>query len=140
MIVVIFLAVLTKKVAIGLLVGYVLVILGETVLLRTPTTRLHFQPQLFWSYKVWDIQKEQIIANVLAYTPLGLLAGRLWKWRGILAGIGLSISSEILQLITNRGLCEFDDAFNNTLGTIIGVSIIIICEKVIKTRNNDKRL
>lgn len=105
---VIVLAVLTKKVTIGLLVGYVLVILGETVLFRAPTTRLHFQPELFWSYKVWEIQKEQIIANVLAYIPLGLMAGRLWKWKGILAGIGLSITSELLQLITNRGLGELD--------------------------------
>ena len=128
---VIVLAVLTKKVTIGLLVGYVLVILGETVLFRTTSSRLHFQPELFWSYKVWEIQKEQIIANVLAYIPLGLMAGRLWKWKGILAGIGLSITSELLQLITNRGLGELDDVLHNTLGTLIGVSIFIICEKVI---------
>ena len=105
---VIVLAVLTKKVTIGLLVGYVLIILGETVLFRIPTTRLHFQPELFWSYKVWEIQKEQIIANVLAYIPLGLMAGNLWKWKGILVGIGLSITSELLQLITRSGLCELD--------------------------------
>ena len=126
MLVVIILAVLSKKLTIGLFIGYVLVILGETVIFRTPTTRLHFQPQLFWSYNVWDIQKEQIIANVLAYIPLGLLAGRLWKWKGILAGIGLSITSELFQLITSRGLCEIDDALNNSFGTLIGVSIYII--------------
>ena len=134
MIVVIGLTIFTKKLTIGLLVGYVLVILGETVIFRTPTTRLHFQPQLFWSYKVWDIQKEQIIANVLAYIPLGLLAGRLWKWKGILAGIGLSITSELLQLITSRGLCEIDDIIHNTLGTLIGVSIYIICANLIKKK------
>ncbi len=93
---IIVLAVLTKKWTIGLLVGYALVILGETVLFRTPTTRLHFQPELFWSYKVWEIQKEQIIANLLAYIPLGLMAERLWKWKGFLVGIGLSIASELL--------------------------------------------
>ena len=138
--VVIILAVLTKKVTIGLLVGYVLVILGETVIFRTPTTRLHFQPQLFWSYNVWDIQKEQIIANVLAYIPLGLLAGRLWKWKGILAGIGISITSELLQLITHRGLMEFDDLVHNIFGTLIGVSIYIICEKLIKKKGNNNGL
>ena len=102
------LAIFTKKLTIGLLVGYVLVILGETVIFRTPTTRLHFQPQLFWSYKVWDIQKEQILANVLAYIPLGLIAGKLWRGKGLIAGIGLSVTSELLQLITHRGLFEFD--------------------------------
>lgn len=132
------LAIFTKKLTIGLLVGYVLVILGETVIFRTPTTRLHFQPQLFWSYKVWDIQKEQIIANVLAYIPLGLLAGRLWKWKGILAGIGLSITSELLQFITNRGLGELDDALHNTFGTLIGVSLYLIYVKLIKSRAYDK--
>ena len=140
MIVVIGLTIITKKLTIGLLVGYVLVILGETVIFRTPTTRLHFQPQLFWSYKVWDIQKEQIIANVLAYIPLGLLAGRLWKWKGILAGIGLSITSELLQLITNRGLCELDDIANNFLGTLIGVSTYMICMKLINKKGNNNGL
>ena len=140
MIVVIGLTIFTKKLTIGLLVGYVLVILGETVLFRTPTTRLHFQPQLFWSYKVWDIQKEQIIANVLAYIPLGLLAGRLWKWKGILAGIGLSITSELLQLITNRGLCELDDIANNFLGTLIGVSAYMICKNLINKKGNNNGL
>ena len=134
------LTIFTKKLTIGLLVGYVLVILGETVIFRTPTTRLHFQPQLFWSYNVWDIQKEQIIANVLAYIPLGLLAGRLWKWKGILAGIGISITSELLQLITNRGLCEFDDALNNSFGTLIGVSLYIICVKLISKKGNNNGL
>ena len=105
---VIVLAVLTKKWSIGLLVGYALVILGETVLFRHHTVHLNFQPELFWSYKVWEIQKEQIIANVLAYIPLGLMAGNLWKWKGILVGIGLSITSELLQLITRSGLCELD--------------------------------
>lgn len=138
--VVIVLAVLTKKVTIGLLVGYVLVILGETVLFRTTSSRLHFQPELFWSYKVWEIQKEQIIANVLAYIPLGLMAGRLWRWKGFLVGIGLSLASELLQLITNRGLCEFDDALNNSFGTLIGVSIYIICVKLISKKGNNNGL
>lgn len=138
--VVIVLAVLTKKVTIGLLVGYVLVILGETVLFRTTSSHLHFQPELFWSYKVWEIQKEQIIANVLAYIPLGLMAGRLWKWKGLFAGIGLSITSEMLQLITNRGLCEFDDIANNFLGTLIGVSAYIICMNLINKKGNNNGL
>jgi len=130
--VVIVLAVLTKKVTVGLLVGYVLVILGETVVFRTHSVRQVFQPQLFWSYEVWDIQKEQILANILAYIPLGLIAGKLWRWKGLIAGVGLSVVSEVLQLITHRGLFEFDDIIHNTFGTLIGVSLIIIIEKVIK--------
>ncbi len=83
------------------------------------------------------MQKEQIIANVLAYIPLGVMAGRLWKWKGLLAGIGLSITSEMLQLITNRGLCEFDDIANNFLGTLIGVSAYMICMNLINKKGNN---
>lgn len=128
---------LSKKWSVGLLIGYVMIILGETVIFRTHSVRQVFQPQLFWSYEVWDIQKEQILANILAYIPLGLIAGKLWRWKGLLAGIGLTVTSELLQLITHRGLFEFDDIINNTLGTLIGVSLIIIIEKVIKKGINN---
>lgn len=128
---------LTKKWTVGLLIGYVLIILGETVLFRTPRAYSYYQLQLFWSYEVWNIQKEQILANVLAYIPLGLISGRLWKRKGLLAGIGLSVTSELLQLVTHRGLFEFDDIIHNTLGTLIGVAIYIIIEKVIKKGTNN---
>ncbi len=129
--------ILSKKWSVGLLIGYVLIILGETVIFRTPTGRIHFQPQLFWSYEVWDIQKEQILANILAYIPLGLIAGKLWRGKGLIAGIGLSVTSELLQLIAHRGLFEFDDIIHNVLGTLIGVTVIIIIEKVIKKGINN---
>ena len=103
------------------LVGYVLIILGETVLFRTSYYGEHFQPHIFWSYKVWDVQKRQIFANILMFIPLGLVAGNLWKWKGILAGLVVSVSAELLQLLTERGLYEFDDILHNTLGTTIGV-------------------
>ena len=99
---------MSKKWSVGFLIGYVLIILGETVVFRTHSVRQVFQPQLFWSYEVWDIQKEQILAKILAYIPLGLIAGKLWRWKGLIAGIGLSVTSELLQLITHRGLFEFD--------------------------------
>lgn len=68
------------------------------------------------------------------------MAGRLWKWKGLFAGIGLSITSEMLQLITNRGLCEFDDIADNFLGTLIGVSVYIICVKLISKKGNNNGL
>ena len=61
----------------------------------------------------------------------------MWKWKGLLAGVVLSITSELLQLITHSGLFEFDDIIHNTLGTLIGVMIYIIIEKVIKKENNN---
>ena len=132
--------VLTKKWTAGVLIGYVLIILGETVLFRTPFDGQHFQPQLFWSHKVWSVQKEQIIANILIFIPLGILAGSLWKWRGMFAGIGVSAAIELLQLTSQRGLCEFDDILHNTLGTFIGVSIYMLAKTFVKRKRNKNGL
>ena len=74
---VIVLAVLTKKITIGLLVGYVLVILGETVLFRTPIDYIRYKLQLFWSYEIWEYAKAEMLANIFVYTPVGVFAGRL---------------------------------------------------------------
>ena len=139
-VVAIIITVLTKKWTMGLLIGYVLIILGETVLFRKPFEGLHFQSQLFWSYKVWEVQKEQIIANILIFIPLGVLAGCLWKWMGIIAGIVLSVAIELLQLTSQRGLCEFDDILHNTLGTFIGVSIYMLAKTVVKRKRNKNGL
>ena len=128
--VVIVLAVLTKKVTDGLLVGYVLVILGETVIFRTPEDYIRYKLQLFWSYEIWQHAKAEILANIFVYTPLGVFAGRLWKWKGFLFGIGLSVLTEVLQLITHRGWFELADLFHNSFGTLIGVAIYIVGMKV----------
>ncbi len=130
----------TKKWTTGLLLGYVLIIIGETVLFRTSFSGQHFQPQLFWSYKVGSVQKEQIIANILIFIPLGILAGSLWKWKGILVGLGVSAAVELLELVSQRGLCEFDDILHNTLGTFIGVSIYMLAETVVKRKRNKNGL
>lgn len=34
--------------------------------------------------------------------------------------LAFSAGIEITQYITGRGLCEFDDVFNNTLGAFVG--------------------
>ena len=111
-----------------------------TVLSREPFDGQHFQPQLFWSYEVWEIQKKQIIENVLLFIPLGVLTGCLWKWKGILVGAGISLLVELLQLISLRGLFEFDDIIHNTLGTLIGVWIYIIIVKLISKKGNNNGL
>lgn len=137
--VVIVLAVLTKKVTVGLLVGYVLVILGETVLFRTPVDYICYKLQLFWSYEIWEYAKAEILANIFVYTPVGVFAGRLWKWKGILFGIGLSVLTEVLQLVTHRGWFELADLFHNSLGALIGVIIYMIGIKLIKKEISDTR-
>lgn len=77
------------------------------------------------------MQKEQILANVIMFLPVGVLAGRIWRWRGLWVAAGLSIGIELLQLITARGLCEFDDVIHNMIGAVIGVGIVVIGRKLL---------
>jgi glycopeptide antibiotics resistance protein len=71
------------------------------------------------------------IANVIMFIPVGVLAGRVWRWKGLWVAAGLSIVIELLQFITARGLCEFDDVFHNMIGAVIGIGIVMIGRKLL---------
>lgn len=86
--------------------------------------------ELFWSWKQWSVQKEQILTNVVMFIPVGVLAGKLWRWKGLWIGLGLSIAIELLQLVTARGLMEFDDVMHNMIGAVSGVGIMMMCMKM----------
>ena len=105
----------------GLLSGYVFLIFAETVLIREPFVGRHFEPQLFWSWRVWRVQRTQILTNVVMFIPVGAIVGFLWEWRGLIFAAGLSIIVEVVQLITARGLCEYDDVVHNMIGAVIGL-------------------
>ena len=66
----------------------------------------------------------QIFGNIAMFMPFGFLlpyVSRIKRFRQVvLAGLAFSVCIEITQYITGRGLCEFDDVFNNTLGTYLG--------------------
>ena len=61
-------------------------------------------------------------------------SGWLWKWRGLFIAIILSASIEFLQLITQRGLMEFDDVMHNCLGALIGIGFVMLIKKVLSLR------
>ena len=121
-----------KKPSLGLLLGYAFLILAETVLIRKPFVGEHIKLELFWSWRVWTVQKEQILTNVVMFVPVGVLVGWIRRWRGLWAAAGLSVFIEILQLVTARGLCEFDDVFHNMIGAVIGVGVVMIGRKLFK--------
>lgn len=93
----------------GLLVGYAFLIFAETVLIRKASAGEHLRLDLLWSWKQWSVQKGQILTNVVMFIPVGLLAGKLWRWKGLWFAACLSIVIEVLQLVTARGLMEFDE-------------------------------
>ncbi|QTE68784.1 VanZ family protein [Clostridiales bacterium] len=119
-----------KKLSLGLLIGYAFLILSETVLIRKPFEGEHIKLELFWSWRVWSVQQNQILTNVIMFVPVGVLAGWIWKWRGLWVAVGLSIIIEFLQLLTARGLCEIDDGIHNCIGALIGIGIVMLDKKI----------
>ena len=66
------------------------------------------------------------------FLPVGVLAGRIWSWKGLWIAAGLSVGIEILQLVTARGLCEFDDVIHNMIGAVIGIGVVMIGKVALK--------
>ena len=66
------------------------------------------------------------------FVPVGVLVGWIWRWRGIWIAAGLSLMIEVLQALTARGLCEFDDVIHNVLGAAVGVGIVMVTRKVLE--------
>lgn len=65
------------------------------------------------------------------FVPVGVLAGLIWRWRGLWFAVGLSVGIEILQLVSGRGLCEIDDVVHNMIGAVIGVGIVMMARKIL---------
>lgn len=89
------------------------------------------QVELFWSYRAWFAGDSrlglQILGNIAFFVPFGYLLSELVKkekwWRALFIAFLLSCFIEMLQAATHRGLFEFDDIFNNTLGALIGITL-----------------
>lgn len=75
---------------------------------------------------------KEIILNILLFIPMGYMLPFTWPklvkrhhlpWKVVFIGFGVSLLTELMQLVFHLGLFEFDDIFNNTLGCIIGALI-----------------
>ena len=101
---------------------------------------IKYQLEVFWSWKEiihpigrlgtasrYDLLLENIL-NIVMLLPIGIFLplayGKKIDWKvGLLIGIGISFSIELLQLVLCRGLFEFDDIIHNSLGFLIGILI-----------------
>ena len=95
---------------------------------RTPGPKMTYELIPFWSYGVKSLRME-ILLNIILFIPVGLLAPR-WKTVGLTAGYSMLI--ELAQLISCRGLFEFDDVIHNALGTAVGVLIVLGIRRLLK--------
>ena len=76
----------------------------------------------------------EIIQNVLAFVPLGILIYTIWQeksWRFKLGVIVVtSVMLEVLQYILGIGASDITDVISNSLGGIIGVIISVVLSKI----------
>jgi glycopeptide antibiotics resistance protein len=128
-----------------LLILYLYLMFGSTVFSRVPTAASQANFNLFWEYKSmlaqhsWYLAK-QIFLNIAMLMPVGFLfplaRGRRCFWQTLLFGFACSLSIEVMQYVFHCGLFEFDDIFNNTLGTFVGYMIyrIVIPKRAVSRK------
>lgn len=118
-----------------LLVELLLLIYGSTVFFRETDTALGCDLNPFRNYQstqtfLWELPES--ILNLVLFVPVGFLLGVVFRkitwWKVLLAGACLSMSIEILQLILQKGCCDFNDLLCNTLGCMLGYGIFRLVE------------
>ena len=105
------------------------IVFGSTVFTRTGTTR-QYELVPFWSwrdilrYHDRQLLKENLLNCILLFPAgalLPVIANHEVKWSRALAfGVLVSAVIETSQLITMRGLFEWDDMIHNGLGCMVG--------------------
>ena len=68
----------------------------------------------------------QILGNLVMLMPLGFMLPIIRKVslkQVLLISLCFSAGIELTQFITGRGLMEFDDVFNNTVGAVLGYKV-----------------
>lgn len=121
-----------QSVASNVLITYIFLVFASTVFSRTPKEHYSYELIPFWSYlQIVKGSKSlfwEDVLNVIMLFPIGVLlpivikdGGKSKRFRTvILIGFSTSLTIELLQLFTKRGLFEFDDMIHNTLGVAIG--------------------
>ena len=127
--------------ALAILTFYLAFVYTLTIYAREVTSEATMQLSLFWSYKhILSGDKNmffEVFWNVVMLMPYGFLASFISKskakWSVFLSGFMLSVGIELTQLLTHRGLFEYDDILHNTLGTAIGIALFYVAAKIISS-------
>lgn len=126
----------TKKVRVSLCWCYIFIAVAITVLSRDSYIGKHFQPHLFWSWSVPRV-RNQLVMNIVGFIPFGILLSPSLGWKCVPAVTIFSLIIEILQLILQRGLFEFDDVLHNSIGALIGVCLFQLFGRILKPKFKD---
>lgn len=137
----------SKKLTFGLLVVY-LAALVWIVLFKMafsveelPHLRsVNFVPFMGSAIVNGRVELSEIIQNVIAFIPFGVLIGMLWEEKTfvkkVLPVFLTSLSVEVLQYILAIGATDITDLITNTTGGIVGIGIFLMLRKLLKDKCN----
>lgn len=135
-----------SKAVFVLLLCYSALVLWYTVFMRS-TDFYGANYDFFWSYYKWFAGDWtlgwQILGNIGMFIPFGFMLTTILplntkSWLAVLFfGVLFSCIIEILQLELMRGLFEYDDIFNNTLGTVLGYLAYRLLQHLSKGKYTD---
>lgn len=124
----------SRAILAGMLAFYVFLVLSYTLIGRPGLGYYAYDLRLFHTYEMVACGYMGFLAegvlNIGMLMPAGVLAYALWKKcvPVTLAGLGMSLFIEVMQLATTRGEFQVDDLFHNTLGVLIGC---VVCKVVV---------
>ena len=84
-----------------------------------------------------------VFGNVLGFVPYGFILPVITgKMRNgffiILSGFVISLTIEVIQLLTKVGCFDVDDMILNTLGAALGYGIYAVCDRIRRKINGKK--
>lgn len=140
---------LIKYISLAILLMWFAFIIRLTVSGREAIDEYRIKTAFFWTLRdAWSKKSAQIwfylVANIYIFVPLGLLLPIVFKkMRSFLniavSGLACSFTIEVIQFFFKLGYFEFDDLFNNTLGTVLGYALYVVTISIAKKHNSDNK-
>ena len=119
------------------LIFYLSFVLTITIIERVPIGTQRYNLELFWTIRHIIAGNTDLILeifwNIVLFIPLGLLLSALLSgraWISIPICMAASAAIEVTQLLTHRGLFEFDDIIYNSAGAVIGFSAYLFLKRI----------
>ena len=76
------------------------------------------------------IRKHRLFFHVWRMISVSYTHLDVYKRQIILSGFSISLTVEVIQLITRVGCFDVDDMILNTLGAALGYGIYAVCDKI----------
>ena len=103
---------------------------------------LNFIPFYYKNVYECDIPIVEAILNVLIFAPLGIYLKMfgISNKKILLSGFFISFMFELLQYIFRLGASDITDIITNTLGTMCGMYLYLLSEKILKNKAKTNKI